>query len=118
MVPEEVQAFVRSVKEGAVAAAPATARSFPRRAVAGDAQRALREALIPALADPATRERIAGLQKRLDAEHAAARRREVLAGAERRVDGALIAADLPVDADAVPRWYVLRQPFLIWPTGL
>jgi hypothetical protein len=131
MIPEEVQAFFRSVKD-ATAATPPAPRSMRHRATAGDAGRALAELLVPALADPAKAAKAAGLRERILTRHAAARRaaqaeaaarsaglrREVLAAAAQRVDGARIAADLPLDADAVPRWYVLTQPYLIWPTGL
>src|SRR4051812_714096 len=74
MIPEEVQAFIRSVKEGGEAAPRALAPSTPRRRRTTDATRALGEALVPALADPEIAKKVAELQKRLDAEHAAGRR--------------------------------------------
>ena len=133
MIPEEIQAFAQSVRSGAAAGArPRDAQTALRRRPPSDTSRALGEILMPALADPAAAPRIAELEKRLVAENAAARKaaadtaaagsmaaqRDVLAAAAERVKAAQALADLPPPVDGSPRFYVIPQPFLIWPTGI
>lgn len=130
MLPDEIQAFIDAVKGGGHAGGRAAARGMPLRRRRSDALREIGELLMPALADPVAPAKIAGIQKRVAAEHAAARQRaaeaaaagamaaqqEVLARSALRTQAALARAALA--PDVVPRWFVIQQPFLIWPTGL